>query len=254
LFLTDKLFKISNMRGVVYFRVRLLVSTILFLSLSSAAQSQTSDESKQFWPAFNASFELSSRSRITAILEKHKGEDSLFDQWKVGAIFTVRVRRLGQQLRHDVDKENEYNLVLGGGYQFVKTDQNGGNKDEHRLLLQVTPKYFLFAGILAQDRSQFEFRWINGTYNFRYRNKLTIERTFKINKVRFNPYASGELFWDRNHHAWNQNQYAFGVRWPYKKSFVLDTYYLHQNCTTCSLDPINVLGVTAKVYFAWPYK
>jgi hypothetical protein len=45
-----------------------------------------------------------------------------------------------------------------------------------------------------------EFRWNAGTYDFRYRNRLTIDRPFKIKKLRFSPYAAGELFWDRNHH------------------------------------------------------
>lgn len=65
----------------------------------------------------------------------------------------------------------------------------------------------------------------------------------------FTPYATGELFWDRNHHSWNQNQYAFGVQLPYKRHLMVDTYYLRQNCTTCSEDPLNVWGVTLNLYF-----
>ena len=46
----------------------------------------------------------------------------------------------------------------------------------------------------------------------------------------------------------NENQYAFGVQWPYKKMFMLNTYFLHQHCTTCSTNPLNVAGVTANFY------
>ena len=235
-------------------RAFFLVSILILSDQLSTVRCQTTGESNQFWPTFNASFELGKRSRISATAEKHNGEDAPYDQWKVGAVFSYRVNRIGEYLRHDVDKENEYNLVLGGGYEFLRTDQNGGQKNEHRVLVQATPKYVLFAKILAQDRNRIEFRWTNGSYNFRYRNKLTVDRTFKINKLRLIPYASGELFWDRNHHEWNENQYTFGVRFPYRKSFLLDTYYLRQNCTTCSLDPLNVFGVTANFYFEWPMK
>jgi hypothetical protein len=235
-------------------RAILLVSVLTLICQWSAVLCQTSGESKQFWPTFNSSFELSKRSRITANVENHNGEDAPYDQWKVGAVFSYRLKEIGEYRRHDVDKENEYNLVLGGGYEFLRTDQNGSKKNEHRILVQAIPKYVLFARILAQDRNRMEFRWNNGTYDFRYRNRLTVDRPFKLNKVRFIPYASGELFWDRNHHSWNENQYAFGVRWPYKKSVMLDTHYLHQNCTTCSLNPLNVFGVTLNLYFDWPGK
>lgn len=35
----------------------------------------------------------------------------------------------------------------------------------------------------------------------------------------------------------------------YKQRLSLDTFYLHQNCTTCSKQHINVLGLTLNLYF-----
>lgn len=235
-------------------RAGLVVAIVLFTGLPCAAQSGNAEPSKQVWATLNASFELSERTRITALAEKHNGEEGGFGQSKTGAVFSYRMKRFGSHLRGDVDKENEYNLILGAGYEFIVTDQNGSSKREHRLLLQSTPKYVFWLGFLAQDRNRIEFRWNAGTYDFRYRNRLTIDRPLKIGKVRFAPYAAGELFWDRNHHSWNENQYAFGVQWPYKKIFMLNTYYLHQNCTTCSTNPLNVAGATANFYFDWPVK
>ena len=159
------------------------------------------------------------------------------------------MKRILKRHRDDINEENEYNLVVGGGYEFLKTNQINSTKVEHRVLVESTPKYMLPARFLVQDRSRIEFRWNGGTYNFRYRNKLTVDRPFKINKFRFQPYASGELFWDRNHHAWNENQYAFGVQFPYKKLLMLDTYFLRQNCTTCSQDPVGVFGIKLNFYF-----
>jgi Protein of unknown function (DUF2490) len=230
-----------------------LIALSVIIPLSCKAQSQP-DRANEFWPALNATFEVGARSRVKAIVEKHNGEDEAFKQWKVGAVFSHRMKRIVKPRQGDIDEENEYNLVVGAGYEFLRTDQNSGTKDEHRILLQLIPKYLLGAGILGQDRSQFEFRWVNGQYDFRYRNKLIIDRPFKIDKFRFSPYASGEVFWDRNHHSWNENQYAFGVQLPYKKTLMLDTFYMRQNCTTCSLDPLNVIGVTLNLYINWPRK
>jgi hypothetical protein len=159
------------------------------------------------------------------------------------------MKRMLQELRHEIDEDKKYNLVVGGGYEFIQTDQNTSKKREHRIILQGSPKYLLPFKLLAQDRNRLEFRWVNSAYDFRYRNKLTVDRTLSIDKFRFTPYASGELFWDRNHHSWNENQYAFGGEFPLRKVFMLDIYYLHQNCTTCGEKSTNVFGITANFYF-----
>jgi len=235
-------------------RAALTLASTLFIGLPCAAQSGNTGPSTQAWGALNASFELSEKTRVTAVAEKHNGEEGDYGQEKIGAVLSYRMKRVGKHLRGDVDKENEYNLILGAGYELIETHQNGNLKSEHRLLLQATPKYVFGLGFLAQDRNRIEFRWNGGTYDFRVRNRLTIDRPFNVGKVRLMPYAAGELFWDRNHHSWNENQYAFGVQWPYKKTFMLNTYFLHQNCTTCSSNPLNVAGITANFYFDWPRK
>jgi hypothetical protein len=94
-----------------------------------------------------------------------------------------------------------------------------------------------------------EFRWVNGAYDFRYRNRLVISRRFRTSAFRFTPYGSGELYYDRNHHSWNESRYGFGVQFPYKNRLMFDTYVLHQNCTSCGHNPVNMLGTTLNFYF-----
>jgi len=227
----------------------LLVAAGLLLTISARAFGQTSNSATEAWPAVRANIDVQPRIGVQVTAEKHNGEDAAESQWKVGAILNYRMRQILTRLRDDIDAENHYNLVVGGGYEFIQTNQINGTKREHRVIVQSTPKYIPGGGVLVQDRSRAEFRWVNGVYNFRYRNKLIADRALKISKVRFTPYASGELFWDRNRHAWNQNQYAFGVQLPYKKLLMLDTYYLRQNCTTCAEDPVSVFGIRLNFYF-----
>ena len=228
--------------------MKLLVAICLLLVITEIAFGQPSPAT-EMWPEIRANFEIERRLGVQVFFEKHDGEDVSLTQWKVGSIISYRMSRIFDKHRDDIDHENQYNIVVGGGYEFVKTEQPSGTKREHRVMVQSTPKYIPGGGVLVQDRSRAEFRWVDGVYNFRYRNKLTVDRPLKINKFRFTPYVSGEMFWDRNHHAWNENQYAFGVQLPYKKLAMLDTYYLRQNCTTCSQDPISVFGITVNFYF-----
>jgi hypothetical protein len=220
----------------------------LLLLICAPVMGQSPSTATELWPAAKATIDFAPRLGVQVTLEKHNGEDVSLSQWKIGAIASYRMKRILTKHREDIDRENEYNLTVGSGYEFIQTEQGNGTKREHRLIIQGTPKYIPGAAVLVQDRSRLEFRWIDGAYNVRYRNKLTVDRAFRMNHFRFTPYASGELFWDRNRHTWNQNQYAFGVQLPYKKVLMLDTYYLRQNCTTCSQDPVSVIGFTVNFY------
>lgn len=225
----------------------LVVTLLSLIAVDTSGQSSTA--ATEVWPKLTAAVELGTRTRIQLWGEKQNGEDFDFNQWKVGAIVSYRTKRRLKAHEDEVDEENKHNLVVAGGYEYLQTDQNNGTKREHRVIVQATPRYDPLAGILLQDRNRVEFRWIDGSFSARYRNKLTAQRSFKASAFRFTPYASGELFYDGRHHAWNQNQYGFGMQLPYKKRLMFDTYYLRQNCTTCSQDPLNVFGVTLNLYF-----
>lgn len=210
---------------------------------------QNAGTAKEVWPAVKVNFELQQRLNLQVFVEAENGEEFPFIQWKTGALISYRMKRILKPREDEIDNENKYHLGVAVGYEYLQTTQNGQTKRENRIMLQSTPRHKLGAGFLVQDRNRVEFRWVNGVYDARYRNELTVDRTSRIGKLRLTPYAAGELFFDRNHHSWNQNQYAFGVQFPYKKRLMLDTYYLRQNCTTCSQDPLNVFGVTLNLYF-----
>ncbi len=80
-------------------------------------------------------------------------------------------------------------------------------------------------------------------------NLLTLERDCRIQRLRFTPYASAEVYYDGGKHSWNEEQYTAGVQWPYKKLWMLNTYYLRQHCTTCTPKYLDVGGVALNFYF-----
>jgi hypothetical protein len=51
--------------------------------------------------------------------------------------------------------------------------------------------------LLLIDRNRLDLRWVDGNFSWRCRNRLTLERHFKMGGNRaLTPYASGELFYD----------------------------------------------------------
>ena len=226
--------------------VLLVVTIFSGAAYSAAAQSTSSNE---LWPAVRANIDLHPRVGLQFYGERQNGEELPKAELKAGVKVSYRVKPLFKHFLADIDTENQYLVTVAAGYEYIRKSKNGEPSNENRLIIDSTPRYAPGAGFLLLNRQRMEFRWIDGKYNFRYRLKVTVQRAFKVDRFRFTPYASGELFWDRNHHEWNQNQYAFGVQLPFKRRLMLDTYVLHQNCTTCVSDSVNVFGVSVNLYF-----
>jgi len=225
----------------------LLVVIGVFVAVSSAT-AQT-DSRTEFWPAVRLNLDLHPRIGLQFYGERQNGEESDTAEKKAGVKISYRVKPLFKPLAGDIDPENKYLATWAVGYEYIRKSKNGQPSNENRLILEATPRYAPGAGFLFLNRNRMEFRWIDGSYNFRYRFKLTGQHAFKVDRFHFTPYGSGELFWDRNHHSWNENQYAVGVQFPFRRRFMLDTYVLHQNCTTCSQHSLNAFGVSANFYF-----
>lgn len=229
-------------------RPRLFCASAFLLVLPSILWAQGSSE--EFWPSAKLNLGLGKRAGIQVQAEKQSGEDISRTQRKLSVIGSYRVKRLVSILEENIDQEKNYNLVLGAGYEYLDTDDTGKIKNENRLVIQGTPNYsFKPLKLLLQDRNRVEFRWVSGVYSTRYRNKLTVERTFRYEQFVITPYTSGELFHDGQHKNWNENQYSFGVIWPYKKLLSIDTFYMRQNCTTCKEAHVNAVGLTVTVFW-----
>lgn len=236
----------TNQRTIYFYAVVVL----LLCAVDQAAQTSGAgdDTNAEFWPAIKLNLDVRPRVRLQITAERQNGEEVANAQWKQSAIISFRIKPIFNPLARDVDSDNQYVLSVGLGYEHIRKESNGQSSHEHRVMFDSTPRYSPFADILIQNRNRLEFRWLENEYDFRYRNKLIVQRAFKTKQVEFTPYATGELFWDRKFHAWNQNQYAFGVQVPVARRFMIDSYYLKQNCNTCSNEHVNAIGLTLNIF------
>jgi hypothetical protein len=228
---------------------RVLVFLVLPLTAAGMTQAQTSDSAKEFWPTVKATIELRPKTRVQLYTGKQNGEDLARTQWTYGVMGSYRMKRLVQVGFDDIDDEKNHILTLGAGFEYLRTNDDDSVKTERRIVVQGTPTYLIpGTGLHLQDRNRIEFRWVNGAYSTRYRNKLTVQRSLKLHRFSFTPYSMGELFHDGKSRSWNENQYGFGVIFPYKKLLSLDSYFVHQNCTTCKEPHVNALGLTLNIF------
>jgi hypothetical protein len=214
---------------------RLLALSIL-LNLSQTSAGQNPETGWEIRSKVTTAFDLRSRTRLQNWVEFQHGVNCSFQRWRAGAILSYRMKPIIKAHREQIDDDNNQHLVFGSGYEYLHTVQNGKTKIEDRFIAEVTPRYQMKT-LLFADRNRGEFRWVDGAYDFRYRNKLVVSDPLQRGSFAFTPYASGELYYDRNHHSWNPSQYGVVVEFPYKKVLMFDTYLRHQTCTSCGENP-----------------
>lgn len=166
------------------------------------------------------------------------------------------------QIGVHVDYIPNEHVILRTGYRYGTS--LGSNTDpfkEHRLLTEQTLRKLLPGDLLLSDRNREDFRFINGDFSFRYRNRLTIEREINWLKGRtITPYVSGEIFYDTRYNIWNRNRLGVGIqhslrRGPLKKMLlhkrqgILDLYYMRQNDSRSDVPHVNAFGAALSFFF-----
>ena len=143
------------------------------------------------------------------------------------------------------DPRDRKYFTFSAGYRYIS---NANGPDENRIQLDLTPRYYLPWSLLLSDRNRFDLRWIGGVFSWRYRNRLTLERSFRIRSFALSPYAQGEVFYDSRTGTWSQNTYEFGAVVPIRKRFQFKSYYQHENARNASPPIANAFGMTLYIF------
>jgi hypothetical protein len=198
-------------------------------------------------PKISSAIDLLPRTRLDTWIESQHGLDFSYQRFRTGGLISRRVKPILNLPLRDIDENNDHYLVFGGGYEYLYTVDEGKLTIDNTIIAYATP-HILLAGLLFSDRNRVEFRWLNGVHNYRYRNRLTIVRESRLRGFRYTPYAYGELFYHSKQHAWNASESAAGVQFPYESRFMVDTYWLHEDCSSCRHSSVNMIGVTLNFY------
>jgi hypothetical protein len=93
----------------------------------------------------------------------------------------------------DLDDSKSRFLVLEAGYRYIIAPNAA---PENRILVAATANFPVIAGIHLSDRNRADLDWKNGGFTWRYRNKLSLERTFSIRSYHFIPYVAAEPYYE----------------------------------------------------------
>ena len=235
-----------------------LVGIFLGLSLSmichsrATGQSAISSTENEAWPEADFHVQLVSNWRVLSFVGLEQAAGYPFQQWYVAAAIGRQIKPILRPHWENIDPDKEHYLLLGGGYEYLGTTHSGEVSNENRITFDVTPSLRPVSRLLLRDRNWTELRWINGTYSTTYRNMVVAEVDLRVHDIRFTPFGTAEFFYDSPKDSWDQEWYTGGVQLPYKRVFMLETYYRREHCPTCTPQNWNAGGATLNFFFNNP--
>lgn len=227
---------------------RLVCLIALTAALSSGARAQQDPgPTKQFWPEVDVYVPLNEKVRLFFLATTTKAEET-------------RDNTEGQLGAH-VDYQISRKISLRTGYRYGFSLGGSDPFEEHRIVFEQTLKQPLSFEVLLSDRNREDLRWVNGEYSARYRNRVTLEREFKILDRGVTAYGSAEAYYDSRFDTWNRNRLTVGVQLALKrgaplismihpkKQFVLDVYVTRQNDSRSQPARVRAVGIGFSIYF-----
>lgn len=223
-----------------------LLAALHFASLPYAHAQNTSS---QFWPEIDAYWTFNPKVQLE-MMTSRSTDGVGYSSAELGPTLKISLKPFFRKRLITPDQTLSKFLVFEIGYRYLT---GVSQPDENRVQLALTPQFPLPWGMVLADRNQIDLRSIeyNG-FSWRYRNRATIQRSFKVGRIAFSPYARGEVFYSSIPGAWNKTTYSFGAFIPLWKRFELQPYYEHDNNLNAMPQYVNATGLTFSVYLHNP--
>ena len=226
----------------------LLTACALLPLLSSVAGAQ----STQFWPETDFFLKISPRVRADFIAARAEepGENRSVE---LGPDIEFYFRQFVKNRIKTNDSADRQLQTIRVGYRYLS---GVGQPSENRMVIQGTSRFPIGWSMVLADRNRIDLRWVQGEpFSLRYRNRLMLERSFKIKRVSFTPYVDGEIIWVSTTQSWSQVVGDIGVTFPVAKWLEFTPYYERYNKSGSNGSPAtqtNAIGFITAFYFRLP--
>jgi len=208
-------------------------------------------QSNQFLPEIDAFYELRDNVRVW-VQAKETVEAGSPQTAEIGPSldFYLKAMPLLSDITHfQNDDSKSRPAVFTIGYRYLPyPDSPSTNRLEPVLTLNApVPRIKL----LVSDRNRFDLDWQNGAFTWRYRNRIQLQRSWRIRSYHFSPYAMAEFFYESQYSKWADTALYAGCDLPLGRHLELSPYYEHQNQTGKSPNQqYNQFGLVLNIFYA----
>jgi hypothetical protein len=156
--------------------------------------------------------------------------------------------RLQNVTEFDLDDAKARQLVFSIGYRYMPQADKASTINR---MEPVVSFHFPMTRFLLSDKNRADLDWQNGSFSWRYRNRVQIEKTLTIRSYHPAPYASAEFFYESQYGKWSDTAIYAGCSFPIGRHSEFPPYYEHQNNTGKSPNQQpNQLGLILNLYFS----
>ena len=229
-------------------RIHLVFWSFAFLVCAACVSARSQDI--QFLAEVDAHLTLNStfRAYLQAKDDREGGDPT---QATIGPSFQLYLKpliKLKKVKAFDLDDSKSRLLVLEAGYRYITAPDA---PSENRMQVAVTSNFPLKAGFSLSDRNRADLDWKSRIFTWRYRNKLTLDRTFAIHSYHFIPYLAAEPFYESQYGKWSTTSLYAGSLFPVGKHVQFNTYFEHDNNTGKRPNgQVNSVGLALNLYFS----
>jgi hypothetical protein len=225
------------------------LALVLLVLLCKAGSAQSSQE-VQFLPEIDAYLKLNPDIRVSA-QAKDTREGGASTQAEIGPsmeFYTKPMVKLKEITAFDLDDARARPLGFRVGYRYLAAP---GKPGTNRIPIAVTSRLPTKGKLLLTDRNRADLDWSNGSFTWRYRNMLSLERTLGIHSYHPMLYASAEIYYESQYGKVSTTELYAGAHIPMGKHYELNPYYEHQNNTGKHPNQqLHGLGLTLDIYFS----
>jgi hypothetical protein len=219
--------------------------SILALVSCVPARAQT----VQFLPETDSHVTLSSsfRAYLEAKDDRDGGESTQFAIGPSLQFYMKPLIKLKKVRAFDLDDSKSRFVVLENGYRRITAPDAPG---ENRMVPAVTFNFPMKAGFAISDRNRADLNWKKG-FTWRYRNKLTVDRTLAIRSYHLIPYVAVEPYYESQYGKWSTTSLYAGCLFPVGSHVQFNSYYEHDNNTGKHPNKQqSSAGLTFNIYFS----
>ena len=184
----------------------------------------------QFLPEIDGYLKINSsiRTYVQAKDDREGGDPTQFTFGPSIQFYRKPVLKLKSVTLFDLDDVKSRPLVIESGYRVITAPDT---PVENRAIEAVTFHLPLFWEVLASDRNRADLDWQNGKLTWRYRNRLTLERSVPVGSYHLIAYLAAEPFYESQYSKWSSTDLYAGSLFPVGKRVQFNLYYEHENDT-----------------------
>ena len=217
---------------------------MLVIAVSGKAPAQSTNV---FWSQVDTYVGLTPNTDLMFLAAGSPGASGTHPQLVLGPNFDLQLWPFLSHIKSS-NPERRNHLSFRVGYRYAR-NLYGHDYVQNNGVLELTPRFPLPLKLQVSDRNRIDLRGLHTGFTWRYRNRLTLARTFDISRFNVTPYADAEIFYNCETGQWGQYSYAFGAFSKVTEKVQVESFFRRRITIIEPVTTTNIVEVKLSLFF-----